>query len=135
MQLTIKQEQGLKTILSRYKNNEKYTVISGYAGTGKSTLIKFAIEALDVEKSKVAYACFTGKAAEVLRKKGNSNAITLHKLLYDHYPKIGGGFYRKPKSQLDYDIVVVDEVSMVPKSMIDLLFKHRVYVIFLGDPA
>ena len=31
MELTIKQEEGLKETLRRYKNNEKYVVISGYA--------------------------------------------------------------------------------------------------------
>ena len=134
MELTKKQEEGLKIALDRYRNNEKYVVIGGYAGTGKSTLVKFIIEALDVEPSKVAYATFTGKAAEVLRKKGNANAMTLHRLLYDSIPKPGGGFIRKPKLQLDYNIIVVDEVSMVPKSMIDMLLHHRVYVIFLGDP-
>ena len=134
MELTKKQEEGLKIALDRYRNNEKYVVIGGYAGTGKSTLVKFIIEALNVELSKVAYATFTGKAAEVLRKKGNANAMTLHKLLYDSIPKPGGGFIRKPKLQLDYNIIVVDEVSMVPKSMIDMLLHHRVYVIFLGDP-
>ena len=134
MELTKKQEKGLKIALDRYRNNEKYVVIGGYAGTGKSTLVKFIIEALDVEPSKVAYATFTGKAAEVLRKKGNANAMTLHRLLYDSIPKPGGGFIRKPKLQLDYNIIVVDEVSMVPKSMIDMLLHHKVYIIFLGDP-
>lgn len=134
MELTKKQEEGLKIALERHKNNEKYTVISGYAGTGKSTLVKFIIEALDVEKDKVAYATFTGKAAEVLRKKGNQNAMTLHKLLYDSYPKPGGGFVRKPKLSLEYSIVVVDEVSMVPKDMIVMLLRHKVYILFLGDP-
>ena len=134
MELTIRQNQGLKKILQRHKNGEKYTVISGYAGTGKSTLVKFAIAALGVEDSKVAYATYTGKAAEVLRKKGNMGACTLHKLLYDHRPLPSGGFWRLPKTALDVTIVVVDEVSMVPKSMIDLLLKHKVYVIFLGDP-
>lgn len=134
MELTIKQELGLKEILKRYKHGEKYTTVAGYAGTGKSTLVKFAIAALDVEDTKVAYATYTGKAAEVLRKKGNAGACTLHKLLYDHIPKFGGGFYRKPKTTLDVTIVVVDEVSMVPQSMIDLLLKHQVYIIFLGDP-
>ena len=134
MELTKKQEEGLKIALDRYRNNEKYVVIGGYAGTGKSTLVKFIIEALDVEPSKVAYATFTGKAAEVLRKKGNANAMTLHRLLYDSIPKPGGGFIRKPKLQLDYNIIVVDEVSMVPKSMIDMLLHHKVYIIFLGDP-
>lgn len=134
MILTSKQEAGLRIILERYRAGKKYTTISGYAGTGKSTLVKYAIQALDVEESKVAYATYTGKAAEVLRSKGNKDAITLHRLLYQHVPKIGGGFYRKPKSFLDATIVVVDEVSMVPKSMIDLLLSHNVYVIFLGDP-
>ena len=60
--------------------------------------------------------------------------MTLHRLLYDSIPKSGGGFIRKPKLQLDYNIIVVDEVSMVPKSMIDLLLSHNIYVIFLGDP-
>ena len=134
MELTRKQEEGLNIILQRHRNNEKYTTVAGYAGTGKSTLVKFAIAALNVEEDKVAYATYTGKAAEVLRKKGNSGACTLHKLLYEHIPMQGGGFFRKAKPALDVDVVVVDEISMVPKSMVDLLLKHRVYVIFLGDP-
>ena len=71
-------------------------------------MVKFIISALDVEESKVAYAAYTGKAAEVLRKKGNPNAMTLHRLLYDSIPRPAGGFYRKPKTKLDYTIVVVD---------------------------
>jgi exodeoxyribonuclease-5 len=134
MELTNKQEQGLKAVLTKYKNHCKYAVVSGYAGAGKSTLVRFIVEALDVDEDKVAYGCYTGKAAEVLRKKGNKNAMTLHKLLYDSIPKAGGGFFRKPKVSLEYNIVIVDEVSMVPKSMVDLLLSYRVFVIFLGDP-
>ena len=136
MELTKKQSEGLKIAIARYRDNEKYTVISGYAqvGTGKSTLVKFIIDALDVDRDKVAYATYTGKAAEVLRKKGNPNAMTLHKLLYDSIPRQGGGFIRIPKKQLDYSIVVVDEVSMVPKTMVDMLLAHRIYILFLGDP-
>lgn len=134
MELTKKQEEGLKIAVARHRANEKYTVIAGYAGTGKSTLVKFIIEALQVEPSKVCYATFTGKAAEVLRKKGNKNACTLHRLLYDHVPLPAGGFLRKPKKVINYDIVVIDEISMVPKSLVDTLFKHKCYVICLGDP-
>ena len=138
MELTNAQQKGLEIAVNRHRNNEKYVVISGYAGTGKSTLVHFIIEALAQEginpKVDVAYAAFTGKAAEVLRKKGNCNATTLHKLLYDHIPKKDGGFIRKPKVALEYKIIVVDEVSLVPKSMIDMLLRHNVYVIFLGDP-
>jgi len=49
MILTPKQEQALKIILTKYKNKEKYVTICGYAGVGKSTLAKFAIEALNVK--------------------------------------------------------------------------------------
>lgn len=135
MELTRKQEEGLKKVLTKYNDHEKYAVISGYAGTGKSTLVRFIIEALDVDEDKVAYCSYTGKAAEVLRKKGNKNAMTLHRLLYDSIPKPGGGFFRKPKMFLEYTIVVVDEVSMVPKSMIDILLKHKAFILFLGDPG
>lgn len=133
MILTEDQAKGLTIALNKYKNHEKYVVISGFAGTGKSTLVRFIVEALGVDEKKIAYACFTGKAAEVLRKKGNQNAMTLHKLLYDSVPKPGGGFFRKPKLSLDYSIIIADECSMIPKSMVDLLLQHNVFVIFLGD--
>lgn len=133
MELTTKQQNGLNLALSKHRNNEKYVTICGYAGTGKSTLVRFIIEALDIDEDRVAYACYTGKAAEVLRKKGNKHAMTLHKLLYDSFPRPGGGFIRKPKLSLDYDVIVVDECSMVPKSMIQMLMRHKVFIIFLGD--
>lgn len=134
MILTRLQEEGLKIAVARHRAKEKYTVISGYAGAGKSTLVRFIIDALDVAEDRVCYTAFTGKATEVLRKKGNKNACTLHRLLYEHVPLAAGGFFRKPKPSLNYDIIVVDEVSMVPKEMMDLLFTHQVYVICLGDP-
>lgn len=136
MILTNKQEQGLKETLTRYRDGEKYVVISGYAGSGKSTLVKFIIDALNVSENEVVFATFTGKAAQVLIKKGNKNAMTLHRLLYDSYPMKNGGFKRVPKATLEpYQIVVVDECSMVPLDMVKLLAKHRVFLIFLGDPA
>ena len=134
MILTKKQEEGLKTAVARHRAGEKYTVIAGYAGTGKSTLVRYIIDALDIEEDRVCYCAFTGKAAEVLKKKGNKNVSTLHRLLYEHIPRPAGGFFRKPKLFIDYDVIVVDEVSMAPKSLMDLLFRHRVYVICLGDP-
>ena len=137
MELNEKQKNGLTLALQRYKNKEKYTVIAGYAGAGKSTLVRFIIEELKtygVKETDVCFACFTGKAAQVLLKKGNKNVITLHKLLYKSIPKESGGFVRIPNPSIPYKIVVVDEVSMAPKTLMDLLFKHDVYVICLGAP-
>ena len=134
--LTKKQEEGLKVAIQRYLDGEKYTVISGYAGTGKSTLVKFIVQSLPGinPNSDVVYTTFTGKAAQVLMSKGNQNAMTLHRLLYESIPKPDGSFLRRPRLSIDFPIVVVDEVSMAPKDMIDLLFNHRCYIICLGDP-
>lgn len=139
MELTKKQEEGLAIALDRFKNKEKYTVISGYAGAGKSTLVKFIINALknegiDPDKD-VVYTSFTGKATQVLQKKGNKNVSTLHKLLYESFPRADGTFFRKPVDYIRYKVVVVDECSMVPKELLQLLFKHNVYIICLGDPG
>ena len=134
MKLTKKQEQGLKIAIERYKNNEKYTCIAGYAGSGKSTLVNFIISALSIKEEDVCFACFTGKAAQVLLKKGNKNVSTLHKLLYKSIPKPNGGFIRIPVPDVPYQVVIVDEVSMAPKTLMDLLFRYNTYVICLGDP-
>jgi exodeoxyribonuclease-5 len=64
----------------------------GYAGTGKSTVLKFALDELGLEPHKsnrdggacapgVVTATFTGKAALVLRRKGTP-ARTIHSLIY-----------------------------------------------------
>ncbi|WP_198371482.1 ATP-dependent DNA helicase [Roseomonas rosulenta] len=64
----------------------------GYAGTGKSTVLRFALEELGLEHQRsdedgesctpgVVTATFTGKAALVLRRKGTP-ARTIHSLIY-----------------------------------------------------
>lgn len=137
MQLTTKQQEGLKLAVARYKNKEPYTVIAGYAGSGKSTLVKFIIEALEIDPLDVAYCAFTGKAAQVLRSKGNPGALTAHKLLYDFKPRANGTFYKRPKrpGSLGYKLIVVDEVSMLPQEMWDLMLTHRIYILACGDPG
>lgn len=135
MTLTKQQEEGLKIVLDRYKEGYHYSVISGYAGSGKSTLVKFLVSALQIPEEEVVYACFTGKACNVLQKKGNKNVCTLHRLLYEHRPKADGTFFRFPLPDIrPYKLVVVDECSMVSNELIQQLLKHKVYVIFLGDP-
>lgn len=123
-----------KEMVCIYVDNDEHLYLTNdYIVTHNTTLVNYIINALDVDKNKVAYCAFCGKAAEVLRRKGNKNAMTLHKLLYDSFPKPGGGFFRKPKISLEYNIVVVDEISLAPKSMIDMLLRHKVFCIFIGD--
>ena len=136
--LTNKQEEGLRTAVNRYRLGEKYTVISGYAGSGKSTLIKFIIDALPVDPDKdVAYVAFTGKAATVLQQKGCPNATTAHKLLYRAKPMPNGTykFYPRFKGEIEYKVIVIDEVSMLPRPMWELLMSHNIYVLATGDPG
>ena len=139
MELTLRQEQGLKIAVQRYLDGEKCTVISGYAGSGKSTLVRFIIAALssygiDPELD-VAYCAYTGKAAEVLRQKGNPNCKTAHKLLYKTKPLPNGKFTREPVESIDAKVVDVDECSMLPMDMTKLLLSYPVYIIFCGDPG
>ena len=134
MELTAKQMEGLNIAIARYRAGEKYTCISGYAGSGKSTLVKFIVSALQIPENDIVYACFTGKACNVLQQKGNKNVSTLHRLLYEFRPRSNGTFYRIPRTELEYRIVIVDEVSMASKELMDQLFRHNVYVICLGDP-
>lgn len=135
MILTKKQEEGLKIAVARYKAHEPYTCIAGYAGTGKSTLIKFIISALNVNPEDVCYVAYTGKAATVLQQKGCPNATTAHQLLYHAKPMPNGTFKFTEKLSIDYEIVVVDEVSMLPKEMWERLLKHKKYILACGDPG
>lgn len=136
MELTRKQEEGLRIAIDRYRRGEPYTVIAGFAGTGKSTLIKFIIEALNLDPTEVAYIAYTGKAAQVLRNKGCPNAMTAHRLLYHSKQRPDGTYFHIPKDDIGmYRLIVVDEVSMLPKKMWDLLLGHRKYVVACGDPG
>ena len=137
MVLTTKQEQALKIAIERFKNNEPYTCISGYAGAGKSTLIKFIISALGLNPEKeVAYCAFTGKAANVLKNKGCVGATTIHKLIYQAYQLKDGSFSYRLKQKLDepYKIIVIDEISMVSQDLWEKLLSFKIHLLVTGDP-
>ena len=134
--LTEDQSKGMDKVLTRWGYGYPFSVISGYAGTGKSTLVKYIIEEMGYEESEVAFATPTGKAAQVLMSMGNKNVSTIHRLLYDWFPQKDGTFYRKRKDFLPYEIIICDEVSMIPADMIEELLRHdECHVIFCGDPG
>lgn len=99
--------------------------------------MRFIISALSLKDEQVAYIAFTGKAAQVLVQKGCPNAVTAHKLLYYSHQNKDGSFTFRPRQKLDnpsLKLIVVDEVSMLPKSLWLTLLSHHIYVIALGDP-
>lgn len=137
MILTHKQEDGLSCAAARYKAQKAYTCIGGYAGSGKSTLVSHIVSGLGLLPEEVGYVAYTGKAANVLRQKGCPNAMTAHKLLYETRPKSDGTFIHMPRETLDkdYKLLVVDEVSMLPRELWELLISHRIHVLACGDPG
>ena len=62
--------------------------------------------------------------------------MTAHRLLYQSFPRADGTFYHKIKRPLDwpYKLIIVDEISMLPKEIWELLLSHKIHVICLGDP-
>lgn len=135
--LTRKQEEGLKLAVDRYKHHEPYTCIAGYAGTGKSTLVNFIIQALDISEEYVAYCAYTGKASLVLQQKGCPGATTAHRLLYNTKELPDGTFQHTPRKHPadNLKLIIVDEISMLEKEQWDILMQWGIPVICLGDPA
>lgn len=134
--LTRKQEEGLKIAVDRYRHREPYTCIAGFAGVGKSTLVQFIIDALNISERHIAYCAYTGKAALVLKNKGCPGATTAHRLLYHTTELPDGTFQHTPKAKPDkpLKLIIVDEISMLEKEQWNILMQWGVPVICLGDP-
>lgn len=80
MQFAPQQDEALKAVSQWLKGGRSQLFrLFGYAGTGKTTLARHFAENVDGE---VVFAAFTGKAAQVLRSKGATNAKTIHSLIY-----------------------------------------------------
>ena len=118
-------------------NIEHLYLTNDFIVTHNTTVVKAVIQSLPHinPETDVVYTSFTGKAVQVLQSKGNHNVSTLHKLLYEHVMMPDGSFISTKKSHINYKVVIVDEISMVPKKLLDDLMSHNVYVIALGDPA
>lgn len=121
------------------KQNKQVYTIAGYAGTGKSTIVNALTEQIGVANN-TRYATFTGKASLVLNRMGNS-AETLHRLMYIIEEDLSYAGYTKlvfsKRKYLDSNIqlIVVDEVSMVNKKLMDDLKSFGIPILCLGDPG
>lgn len=108
----------------------------GYAGTGKTTLAK---ELAQTVKGRVLYATFTGKASLVLRKKGCEDASTIHSLIYkvDVCQRTGSATFKinRDSDLASAELLIVDEVSMVPEDLAKDLLSFGKRILVLGDPA
>lgn len=128
-------------ILKAIKSRKPKTVLGGYAGTGKSTLLgTMALMFQHDLKLNVAYAAPTGKAAGVLRRSLAANGVrsgfcgTLHRLIYKPVVDSLGNVTNWDRVQsLGYDLIVVDEASMVTGQILEDLEEYGIPIIFCGD--
>ena len=112
---------------------KNYCGVLGLAGTGKSTVVNIAIKMLGLPISDVIFCTLTGKASLVLRMKGNPSN-TIHKTFYTTFKK-GNSFIFSLKKKIPSNIklIVIDEVSMVTKKMLDDILSFGAPVLCLGD--
>lgn len=136
--LTPKQEAAIKKAVYWFKNEsetKQFFTISGYAGTGKTTIVKKMIERIDIDEEKITYVALTGKAALQLNMNGNK-AITIHRLIY-HVEEDENGqakYVLRKKDDLSYlSLIIVDEVGMADKKLMDDLKTFGIPIIALGD--
>lgn len=108
--------------------------LGGYAGTGKTTLIKHLRNG--GLKGYWVVAAFTGKAVHVLQRKG-IRASTIHALIYN-VVQVGKGqveFELKQQLDPDADGIIIDEASMVSGELLKDLKSFGKPIIFVGDPG
>jgi exodeoxyribonuclease-5 len=95
-------------------------LISGYAGTGKTSFMGSLIRTLSQIRIKTMLLAPTGRAAKVLSKYSQKNAFTIHRIIYSTTDKIDGGFQMSlSKNTSKNTLFVVDESSMIPEFSID----------------
>ena len=81
--LTDDQQAALKLLQEFVANTEaQIFVLSGYAGTGKTTLIKMLADHCNNDKIPFTLLATTGRAAKVLATKTGYKAKTLHRYIY-----------------------------------------------------
>jgi len=131
------QEGALKDVSAWLKDPYGAQVfrLFGYAGTGKSTLARTIAEGVS---GMVNFGAYTGKAADVMRKKGCVGAATLHSLIYKPVKTEWGGVrfeLNEDSPVADAALNIIDEVSMVPEKLGKDLESFKTKILVLGDPA
>jgi len=146
MQFAPQQDEALKAVSRWLKEGRSQLFrLFGYAGTGKTTLARHFAEHVDGE---VLFAAFTGKAAQVLRSKGASNAKTIHSLIYrprgeeEVEDEQTGKTSIAPMFAINRQspvakaaLIIVDECSMVDEALGKDLMSFGTPILVLGDPG
>ncbi len=114
-------------------------ILTGSAGSGKTTTVECMIYVLqkyfaNQEEMSFMLAAPTGKAAKRLTEITGFEAMTLHRLLQFSYEN--KGFFYRQGNELPYDLIVVDESSMLSIDLAHALFtaiSPGTTVVMIGD--
>ena len=113
---TTDQSTAIEEINKFLNDKEKYCVflLTGYAGTGKTTLISALINTLNDYKVKTVLMAPTGRAAKVLTNYSGKPAYTIHKCIY----RKKSNKSNESKFNLNFNnhkdtIFIIDEASMI----------------------
>lgn len=127
--LSKEQRAAVADIRRRVKKGQQVVTLGGYAGVGKTTTV---VKLLELYPEFVVCA-FTGKAADVLRRKGLPGA-TIHSTIYR--TDFRGGelsFYLKSQAEVGCQGFIVDEASMVSTTLFRDLESFGLPIIAVGD--
>lgn len=114
------------------------SVITGGPGTGKTTIINTIINIFEHSEFKVAIAAPTGRAAKRITETSGHYASTIHRLLEYYYCEGEDvmKFGKTSEDPLKYDVVIVDEASMIDLMLMQGLtdaIKPGTRLIMVGD--
>ncbi|MEL6551930.1 MAG: AAA family ATPase [Cyanobacteria bacterium J06621_11] len=155
LQLSVQQWKALQELEAFACSDEKIYLLTGYAGTGKTTLLQALISRLQQERHTrpIALTALSNKATKVLQAMAyrwgcEVDCMTCCKLLglKPVIDKETGGQKFEPDRDrknltTEYDLVVVDECSMINEDMWTLLvnsvskFTQNTQLLFVGDSA
>ena len=81
--LTSDQQNSLEQLEAFLKSDERIFILNGYAGTGKTTLLKGFVHYLQSLHKRYQLMAPTGRAAEVITQKTGFTATTIHRGIYN----------------------------------------------------
>lgn len=129
LQLTPNQFNALSLITEFMEGTTPVFILTGYAGTGKTTILRIVQEQLVQSGKKVILMAPTGRAAKVLRQKTSLAATTVHSGIYNYnvlrevaVTEAEGGesfkyyFEIKENKEFTEQVFIVDEASMLSET-------------------
>lgn len=134
------------------EESDSVFILKGYAGTGKTSMLRALVRTLEMFKFRTVLLAPTGRAAKVLAAYTEKSAYTIHKWIYRQQSSSDGtGRFTLDKNLMKDCFFIVDEASMISNDsaegsvfgsgrLLDDLYEyvysgHNCRLIVVGDTA